>query len=474
MSDTNRCRAKFEQKVATSLGKDSPQYKSYMSEYDSNSDFRHSANYGIPRELHTTNPAALKRVDDYYRSKGVTATSFARNTPSSNPRLLADPANEPTGVLGKVFSGQTFKSWANSASGYVNTAYDKLAAEQAKQASDQSVLGAPNPMPSSMGAFSPASVSSSFKYALGLSSLAPLNYGNYTALENAQELETAYTLDDVVMHCNRAPQKAVIKVYFAKDKSTANFPFFILRSFQLRTEQKMQLYEAFDTSFVYLFGEKPLVAEFTLSAYDMKNADWFRNFFTKYRSLFAGYQAATQQAITYIMVNDILFEGVMINLSPQKNIESNEIVHMGLTMVLTGINFLGSIGDDWSAKLRAQERSKTPADMEAAAQTAAMAANAAGDPSQLSDKPEGSIGLNVFTYKGLTDAAKTLMASARNSLMPTSPVGANTACSSVVASGGWSALYSSVATTMPLNSHFGSLAYASTNIGTKTAKQMFS
>ena len=151
---------------------------------------------------------------------------------------------------------------------------------------------------------------------------------------------TAASMQEVVMHYQRSSKKAVIKIVDFNTNDIYTFPYFMLHNFDLGVEERFHMYEAFDSSFLYLFGDKPITAQFVLSMYDMQNAQWFRSFFNLYKTHMAGYQAATKKYITYILVDDLLIEGIIVKMNPTKTSESNEIVRMSMFMFVTGLTIL--------------------------------------------------------------------------------------------------------------------------------------
>jgi hypothetical protein len=192
----------------------------------------------------------------------------------------------------------------------------------------------------------------------------PVPYGDLAAAKKrvgSAAMEKSVDIDQVVMLVNRKSTKSNIKMVDFRTNEISSFPYFIMNQMSIDIEQKYQMFDTFDASFIYMFGAKPMTAQFIMSCYDIENASWWRSFYKLYQDTLAGFKAASKKIITYILTDDWLFEGVIVKINPQKDaISSTGMVRFSLFMILTGVQDLSD-----QSKLKgpqAQDRQATDAE----------------------------------------------------------------------------------------------------------------
>ncbi len=173
----------------------------------------------------------------------------------------------------------------------------------------------------------------------------PLPYGNFDEMKAqlgpaAPGLSSSVNIEEVVMRHAHTQYKATIKVVDLETKTIESFPYIVVNGMQLRHVQKYQLVSTFDDNILYLFGDQPVSVSFTCMAHDLKNANWFRSLQKFYTETANAYTAASLRKITYIAVDNWLFEGAWVELTPQNNAHEPGVVRFGISLILTGVQDL--------------------------------------------------------------------------------------------------------------------------------------
>lgn len=173
----------------------------------------------------------------------------------------------------------------------------------------------------------------------------PLPYGNFDEMKSqlgaaAPGLSGNVNIEEVVMREGHTQYKAAIKVVDLETKTIESFPYIVVNGMQLRHVQKYQLVSTFDDNILYLFGDQPVSVSFTCMAHDLKNANWFRSLQKFYTETASAYRAASLRKITYIAVDNWLFEGAWVELTPQNNAHEPGVVRFGISLILTGVQDL--------------------------------------------------------------------------------------------------------------------------------------
>ena len=152
-------------------------------------------------------------------------------------------------------------------------------------------------------------------------------------------------IPEVVLQVNHKPHKTNIKLLDTIHRSIENFPFFTVTGMNFKEAQRYQLLQTFDSDFLYLFGDSPVMASFSCAAYDMDNANWFRSLYNFYKTKAAAYVATAAKKVFYLHVNNWLFEGAWLSLTATKDQESNGVVRFQIDMLVSGVSNLSGASE---------------------------------------------------------------------------------------------------------------------------------
>jgi len=231
----------------------------------------------------------------------------------------------------------------------------------------------------------------------------PLPYGNTGNIMDVlgaagKALTGSASIDEVVMRMAQKEYKAAIKVVDLESKEIKTFPYIIVNAIQKRYLQRYQVVSTFDDNMLYLFGEQPVSVTFTCAAYDLENHNWARSLENFYKTEANAYTATRARKITYITVDNWLFEGAWIELSPQGSSLEPGITRFGITLILTGVLNLSSQYTEMPTTNRTmsenEQKNVAAADAYAVATQAAAAAAGMALP--------GALGLRTISPNLLT------------------------------------------------------------------------
>lgn len=119
---------------------------------------------------------------------------------------------------------------------------------------------------------------------------------------------------------------------------------FILQSVNEQEADKHQIIETLGESYVYFYGERPRMYSFSGSLLNSVNKQWKNNFMENYRNIFRGTKCAENKTRTYIMYEDMIIEGYILNMNISLNSQETKICPFSFNMYVT--NTLRMNSDD--------------------------------------------------------------------------------------------------------------------------------
>ena len=392
---------------------------------------------------------------------------------SSTPAVGAQETKvSASGAADQIAASNTAASWQsalNTAKSYADQAMSTKAAKLMHLDTVKDILtgGETSAYNAAMGAAvpklnvqSPEAVNQSAANGLLFSDKSPIPYGDMKKIQEKlgegeyDKLIKSVDIDDVAMQISHTPSKANFKILdYDSGVIEQVYADFVLTNMSYEIQQRFQVLETFDPSYIYLFGEQPIFAQFTLMFYDMDNKNWYRTFLDKFRTVLGGYQAASQRKITYLLADHFLFEGVMLKLNTIKDTNNgSRTIGASLAMYLTGLTNLTEEEKARSQQSQAQAP-LSPAET-AKYQNAMMTAaiNTAGGAPFLGGLAQTSV--------------QSAMASAQHPKLDSGKP-SEYVKSLFVESGGSYNTFAAVTQgySVPLTKEIGKQAYASTNIG---------
>lgn len=116
---------------------------------------------------------------------------------------------------------------------------------------------------------------------------------------------------------------------------------FILESVQESSQERSQIIETFGETWVFLFGTRPLIYNFSGTLINTRNANWVQDFDFIYNNFLKGTRAVELKARTIISYGGRQVEGFLLSTSNQTVAATEEGVPFQMQMIVTKRNYLG-------------------------------------------------------------------------------------------------------------------------------------
>lgn len=109
---------------------------------------------------------------------------------------------------------------------------------------------------------------------------------------------------------------------------------FILESVQESHTERSQIVETFGDFYVFMFGERPPVYNFTGQLVNSKNTNWVTDFMYMYNEFLRGTRCVERNARILLTYGGRQIEGLMLNTSSQTNAAVDGAVSFGFSVVV--------------------------------------------------------------------------------------------------------------------------------------------
>lgn len=110
---------------------------------------------------------------------------------------------------------------------------------------------------------------------------------------------------------------------------------FILSSVNEQDAEKYQIIETFGDNILYFYGERPSVYSFSGNLLNTNNHQWRNNFYRMYKDRFRGTRCVENKTRAYILYEDIIVEGYILNLSMTLSSNETKVVPFSFSMYIT-------------------------------------------------------------------------------------------------------------------------------------------
>lgn len=120
---------------------------------------------------------------------------------------------------------------------------------------------------------------------------------------------------------------------------------FFLESVQESRSERSQIVETFGDFYVFMFGEKPSVYNFTGQLVNAKNANWVTDFMLMYELYLRGTKCVELDARTIITYGGRQIEGFILGISTQTNAAVEGAVGLSFQVIVTDKKYYGFSGD---------------------------------------------------------------------------------------------------------------------------------
>lgn len=120
---------------------------------------------------------------------------------------------------------------------------------------------------------------------------------------------------------------------------------FILDAVQESYAERSQIIETFGDHYVFLFGARPSIFQFSGTLINSVNVNWLQDFMFYYENYFRGTKTVDLKAKIILTYGGRQVEGIILNTSNQTNAITEEGVPFSFSMVILQRNFLGFSAD---------------------------------------------------------------------------------------------------------------------------------
>jgi len=134
--------------------------------------------------------------------------------------------------------------------------------------------------------------------------------------------------------------------YFLEGKgySLRNSNFLITSVSEMRQE-KYQIMETFGNPFIFFFGQRPMIFQYTGILLDSADFQWKNEFWENYETVLRGTRLVEADARVHITYGDVLVEGYILDAKAGQSSQYNELVEMTFQFFVTQYTCLADLGN---------------------------------------------------------------------------------------------------------------------------------
>lgn len=131
----------------------------------------------------------------------------------------------------------------------------------------------------------------------------------------------------------------------SKTGTSEDYANFILQSVQEARMEKHQIVETFGEPYIYFFGESPRFLDVRAILISSNDFDWYAEFWENYDRYLRGTRLVEQGARTYLMYDDNIVEGYMLNAQAQQDSMQPLTATLTFRLYLTSYRNIRFVGD---------------------------------------------------------------------------------------------------------------------------------
>lgn len=143
---------------------------------------------------------------------------------------------------------------------------------------------------------------------------------------------------------------------------------FILQGVQEQRVEKQQIVETFGEDYIFFFGERPRIYNFTAILLNTRNFNWKSEWWKNYEDVLRGTRLLERNARMYIYFDDIVIEGYMLTAQAMASVEDPYKLPLSFQVFCTNYSIIGDVGSIFTPRYDSAlaERSPTPSPTTAA------------------------------------------------------------------------------------------------------------
>ncbi len=150
---------------------------------------------------------------------------------------------------------------------------------------------------------------------------------------------------------------------------------FILQSVTEQRVEKQQIVETFGEDYIFFFGERPRIYNFTALLLNSRNFNWKNEWWKNYEDILRGTRLLERNARMYIYYDDVVIEGYMLTAQAMSTVDDPYKLPLSFQVFCTNYSIIGDVGSIFTPTFQgavAERDSITGADLTSANPMAAV------------------------------------------------------------------------------------------------------
>jgi|PlaIllAssembly_1097288.scaffolds.fasta_scaffold00050_12 hypothetical protein len=126
---------------------------------------------------------------------------------------------------------------------------------------------------------------------------------------------------------------------------TTTYSNFFLQTVTDPRQEKQQIVETFGDAYIFFYGESPRIMNLEGLLLNTTDFNWRAEWWENYERLFRGTRLVENGARLYLIFDDIIVEGYMMNCQSQENAMRREVLQISFQMFVTGYTNISNVGN---------------------------------------------------------------------------------------------------------------------------------
>ncbi len=119
---------------------------------------------------------------------------------------------------------------------------------------------------------------------------------------------------------------------------------FILQAIQEQRMEKQQIVETFGEDYIFFFGERPRIYNFTALLLNTRNFNWKSEWWKNYEDTLRGTKLLERNARLYIYFDDVVIEGYMLQAQAMSSVDDPYKLPLTFQIFCTNYSIIGDVG----------------------------------------------------------------------------------------------------------------------------------
>lgn len=126
---------------------------------------------------------------------------------------------------------------------------------------------------------------------------------------------------------------------------TSHYTNFFIQSVAEERHEKQQIVDTFGDAFIFFFGEAPRIVQVQGVLLNTNDFNWRNEFWANYERYFRGTRLVEQQARLFLIYDDIIIEGYMLNAQAQDSANRPNLIQFSFSLFVTGYSTISALGN---------------------------------------------------------------------------------------------------------------------------------